>query len=509
MARREGEFLGHPVGLYVLFFTEMWERFSYYGMRALLIFYMTKALQYSDQFATGTYGAYTGLVYATPLIGGMLADRFLGYRKAIIIGGVLMAIGEFALAFPNTVVFYTALALLIVGNGFFKPNISTLVGKLYPSGDERRDGAFTIFYMGINIGAFLTPLVCGYIGETYGWHYGFLLAGVGMVLGLCIFVMWGKHLGEHGGPPKPEAFEQPYAFGLSRLSSLYLGIIICIPVIAILVYRPTWVQVSVPVIAAVFLIYIIYEMSRCTPFERGRILVILVLVFFSITFWACFEQAGSSMSLFTDRLIDRHLFGWEIPASMFQSVNPLFIIVLAIPFSALWTWLGGRRMNPSSPLKFALALFQMALGFVAMVIAARRATEDGTAHMGWLILAYLLHTTGELCLSPVGLSMVTKLAPVRLGALLMGAWFLSNAFANVIGGAIAGLTGGEAGYERVFTMIVYVAGGLGVVLLLLTPILKRLGREDEANEADPSPQRKRGVTVEPTAGDAVVEAPGE
>ncbi len=469
-----GTFLGHPKGLYVLFFSEMWERFSYYGMRALLIFYMTKVLQYSDEVASWRYGAYTGLVYATPLFGGMIADRFLGYRRAIVLGGILMALGHFAMAVEHPIFFYGALALLIAGNGFFKPNISTLVGTLYPQGDARRDGAFTIFYFGINLGAFFSPLVCGLIGETYGWHYGFTLAGIGMVIGLTVFVKGSRWLGDHGLPPRPEALREPILGRLNKSWALYIAIVLFLPLAAVLVYQPRSVQAIVPVLGVLFLAYIGFELARSTREERGRIIVILVLVFFSITFWACFEQAGSSLNLFTDRHVDRTVFGWTIPASVFQSVNPGFILLLSIPFAMMWTKLGRANRNPSSALKFTLGLFQMAAGFVAMVIAARQANDSGSAHLGWLILAYLLHTTGELCLSPVGLSMITKLAPMKLAAMLMGVWFLSNAFANVIAGMIAAVTSGEAGYEGVFTMIVYFAAGAGAVLLLLVPFLKKL-----------------------------------
>lgn len=470
---------GHPRGLFVLFFAEMWERFSYYGMRALLILYMTKSLMYEEEVASWKYGAYTGLVYATPLFGGMLADRFLGYRKAIILGGILMALGHFAMVITHPFFFYGALALLIAGNGFFKPNISTMVGKLYAQDDPRRDGAFTIFYFGINLGAFFSPLVCGLIGQTYGWHYGFGLAGIGMIIGLLVFQKGTKYLGDHGLPPRPEAMREPFVAGVPKIWALYIGILLFLPVAAVLVYQPKWVQVIVPGIALLFLGYIGYEMARSSAAERSHIAVILILVFFSITFWACFEQAGSSMTLFTDAHVDRHLLGWEVPAAVFQSVNPGFILLLSIPFAAMWTWLGRKKMNPSSSLKFALAIIQMGAGFVAMVIAAKEAAAGEKSAIGWLILAYFLHTTGELCLSPVGLSMVTKLAPARLAGLLMGAWFLSNAFANVIGGMIAAMTSGDAGYVGVFTTIVYFAFGAAALLLVITPLLKKMERRTE------------------------------
>ena len=467
------EIFGHPKGLFVLFFAEMWERFSFYGMRALLVLYMTKALMYADELATGTYGAYIGFVYATPLLGGMLADRFLGYRKAIVLGGILMSFGHFAMAIEHPAFFFGAMGLIIAGNGFFKPNISTLVGRLYTHEDPRRDGAFTIFYMGINIGAGLSPLACGYLGEKIGWHYGFTLAGVGMILGLAVF-MWGaKYLEGHGLPPRPEALMEKWA-GLRKTWVLYGAITLFVPFAAYMLTRPLWVQNGVYIIGPLFVLYIIYEALRSPVEERGRLFVILILILFSISFWACFEQAGSSINLFTDRHVDRTVLGWEVPTSWFQSVNPLFIILLAIPFSGLWIRLSRAGRNPSSSVKFGLGLLQLAAGFIAMVIAAGQIGDGGKSALIWLVLAYFLHTTGELCLSPVGLSTVTKLSPARLVGLMMGVWFLSNAFAGVLSGQIAALTGSEAGYGSVFRMIVIFAGGAGLLLLAVSPFLKRL-----------------------------------
>lgn len=471
--KRAGEIFGHPKGLFVLFFSELWERFSFYGMRALLVLYMTKALQYADDRAYGIYGAYVGFVYATPLVGGMLADRFLGARRAIVTGGILMALGHFAMAIEHPIFFFGAMALIISGNGFFKPNISTLVGSLYENHDARRDGAFTIFYMGINIGAGLAPLLCGYLGERLGWHYGFTLAGVGMVVGLAVFLRGQKLLGEFGRPPRPEAFGERLA-GFPKLIVLYACILLFVPIAAYLLTQPAWVRVVVYGFSPLFVLYVVWEALRSPAAERGRLFVILVLILFSMMFWASFEQAGSSINLFTDRHVDRHIFGWEVPTTWFQAVNPAFIILLAIPFSWLWVRLGRAGKNPSSPVKFGLGLLQLALGFVSLVIAASQANETGSAPLFWLVLAYFLHTTGELCLSPVGLSTVTKLAPVRLVGLMMGMWFLSSAFAGVLSGQIAALTGGEAGYEKVFRMIVMIGGATGLLLLLLSPLLKKL-----------------------------------
>ena len=459
----------------MLFFAELWERFSYYGMRALLVLYMVEALRYADDKAQGIYGAYIGFVYATPLIGGMLADRFLGYRKAIFLGGSLMVLGHFAMAIENPYFFYGAMGLIICGNGFFKPNISTMVGSLYEKSDPRRDGAFTIFYMGINVGAFLAGIVCGFVGEKWGWHYGFGLAGIGMVGGLAVFMMGQKHLGVHGLPPRPDALSESVG-GIPKTFLIYAGILVFVPIAGYLLTQPAWVQTAVYVIGPLFVLYVIGEALRCEPGERGGIFVLLVLIFFSITFWACFEQAGSSMNLFTLRNVDRTIGGWEVPTTWFQSINPLFIVFLSFPFSMLWLKLGRANLNPSATFKFSMALIQMAAGFVAMVIAARSAQNGNQAHLAWVVLAYFLHTSGELCLSPVGLSTVTKLSPVRLCGLMMGMWFLSNAFAGVLSGQIAAMTGGsdESSYAEVFEGIVYFAGGAGALLLILTLFLRKV-----------------------------------
>lgn len=471
----EKTFMGHPRALFVLFFAEMWERFSFYGMRGLLILYMTKAMHYQDHLAHGTYGAYIGFVYATPIIGGALADRFLGARKAVILGGILMAFGHFIMAIEDPFFFYLAMGLIIAGNGFFKPNVSTMVGSIYEKDDPRRDSAFTIFYMGINVGAFLAPIACGLIGETYGWHYGFALAGIGMVMGLMVFVKWQHLIGPHGLPPKPEALWEPSKVGLPKTLLLWLAIAVFVPFAAYLLKHPDMVQTGVYILGPLTILYVAFEGMRCTPVERGRLFVLLILITFSITFWACFEQAGSSFTLFADRFMDRHIFGYEIPASTLQAVNPGFILLFGFIFSYIWTKLGKANRDPSSPLKFSLGLIQLGAGFVAMVIAAQGAKDGSLVSVWWMILAYMLHTTGELCLSPVGLSTITRMSPTRLVGLMMGMWFLSNAFAGVLSGVIAGMTSGEDGYEKVYMMVVYFACGAGVVLLLLTSLLNKLG----------------------------------
>lgn len=457
--RREITFLGHPISLFVLFFTEFWERFSYYGMRALLVLYMVDAaagLAYADEDAYAIYGAYGAMVYATPVIGGLLADRLLGYRQAIVLGGALMALGHFAMAVEHELFFYAALGLLILGNGFFKPNISSLVGKLYEEGDPRRDSAFTIFYMGINAGAALSPLACGGIaalmaerneaGEIVkmGWHWGFGIAGIGMVLGLLTFLAFQRHLGDRGLAP---ALELP-ATAPSQLTlqvATWIAPMLVLPLCMVLVTQDTLLGWGLIVVGLLTFGYLLFSAVTSEKVERERMFVVLVLMFFSMLFWAFFEQAGSSINLFTERNVSRGVLGWEIPAAWFQSVNPIYIILFAPVFAAVWTWLGRRQRDPSAPFKFALGIFQLGLGFLVLWYGASQAGSDGLTWVGWLLLGYLLHTTGELCLSPVGLSMVTKLAPARMVGLVMGAWFLATSFSHYLGAMIAKLTGGGGG----------------------------------------------------------------
>jgi len=419
---------GHPKGLYLLFTTEMWERMSYYGMRALLALYIADkatGLGAEDKFALQIYGIYTGLVWFTPLAGGFLADRFLGQRRAVAIGGTLMMAGHFLMAVPLIPAFVAALVFLILGVGMLKPNISTMVGKLYAKGDPRRDGAFTIFYMGINVGALLGPLVSGTLGEKLGWHYGFAAAGVGMGLGLIGFLaLQKKLLGSVGLAPSRE-------IGRTEVKKPF------------------------------------------TRDELDRIVVIFVLAFFSIFFWAAFEQAGGLMNLYTKAKVDRVVAGWEIPASTLQAVQPLFILLCAPLFSMLWTYLGRRRRDPPAPVKMAFGLLLVSVGFVFMCGAARQSASFGRAALLWIIAAYLFHSLGELCLSPVGLSMVTKVAPARVVSLMMGVFFLSNAAANYLAGFIGGFAS-EVGEFQLFGGIVVVTFAAGIALLAVARALHRM-----------------------------------
>lgn len=465
-----GTLLGHPKGLFLLFITEMWERFSYYGMRALLVLYavaatheMNPGLGWAEPQALKLYAWYTGFTYLTPIFGGWLADNFIGQRRAVVVGGIIMALGQFSLAapldtlgtagawsfsplgiaFPDTpITFYLGLLGLIVGNGFFKPNISTMVGELYPQGDARRDGAFIIFYMGINTGAFLAPLVCSTLGEdaSYGWRVGFLAAGIGMMLSVLIQLAFARrYLGDVGIEP-----------GARRSLKLAGG-----------------------------------TKHPLTPVERDRLRVIFVIFVFVALFWASFEQAGGLMNLFADRYTDRSVGDFLVPTGWFQSLNPLFIVLLGIPFSMLWSKLGERGRNPATPVKMYLGLAQVALGFIFLVVAVfeMQRTADASSGMVWLVLAYLFHTTGELCISPVGLSLVTKLAPMRLGSLMMGVWFLVNFVGNLLAGYVGAFTetmgeypwmialASDVGVRTEHAGLLGIFGGLALVLVLFSLIL--------------------------------------
>ena len=445
---------GHPKGLYLLFATEMWERFSYYGMRGLLTLYLTKSLiegglGFDDGNAGLIYGIYTGLVYLTPIFGGYLADKYIGQRRSITIGGITMAIGQFCLFFSsheNITMFYLGLILLIIGNGFFKPNISTIVGQLYAPDDTRKDSAFTIFYMGINLGAFLAPLACGFLAEdyfavkdasgavlSYGFNYGFLAAGVGMVIGQIMFnLLAQKYLGDIGKRPASATKTQDV--------------------------------VEVPL----------------TKPEKDRLTVIIIMMLFNIFFWAGFEQAGSSISLYTDRFINRHIdfLDWTVPTSWFQSVNPLFIVLLGPLFTFLWTRLAKAGKEPNTIVKMAFGMILLGVGFFLMIGAGLERGGDSPdeaikANLLWLIGTYLIHTMGELCLSPVGLSMVTKLSPLRLGSMMMGVWFLSSFVANFLSGYLVQYFS-KMGAITIFAIIAGVVIFLGLLVLVLSKKLLQM-----------------------------------
>lgn len=551
----KGTMFGHPKGLFVLFFAEMWERFSYYGMRALLIFYLTQHWLFSEGDSGVIYGAYTALVYITPVLGGYLADRWLGQRKAVLYGAVLLTFGHFLMGFEGSGgqdpaglnIFWLALAFIIVGSGFLKANISVIVGQLYPRTDIRRDGAYTIFYMGINLGAALGALVCGYLGvhPDYGWSYGFGAAGVGMLLGLIVFVL-GKPLllgrGESSDPAKLSSkvagikFEWLiYVVGLLAVALCWwlvqnqkevgtlLGIggtILVLYVLGIATFKfvhgsfeaapklPLMIfglggliaivsfvglyletlssNVAQNIALAGFglsLVVVIWQSFGTPNEDRDRIFAAMFLIVGSILFWALFEQAGSSLNLLTDKHVDRTVFGLEPTAPQFQSLNAIYIVLLAPLFAWLWTSLARKGIEPSTPAKFGLAIIQLGIGFLVLVWGAASVGSEALIPVLFIFLIYLLHTTGELCLSPVGLSAMNRLAPAHMASLIMGTWFFASATGNFVAGLIAGATGSDkAGGEdvgrevvmSVYSQIGWVAVGVGVAVVIISPLIKKL-----------------------------------
>lgn len=479
-------FRGHPKGLMTLFFSEMWERFCYYGMRVLLTLYLVKSLMKGDAEAALIYGAYTGLVYAAPVLGGRLADQFLGYRYAVILGGILMAIGEFLILGGSQQALLIGMGALIIGNGYFKANISTIVGKLYRDNDPRRDSGFTIFYIGINIGALMATTIVAYIGETYGFEKGFALAGIGMLLGIFIFWSGRKNYQNAEGLDIRDRGRQKVFAGLNWVQVITFGSLLLIPLCYLLILQN---QVLDYIFLALF-VYVSWSLISKGAKEglmwKDRMIALIIFMIINISFWACFEQAGTSLTLFADRNVDREVMGWIMPASMTQFFNPFFIIVFGSIFSVMWIKLSKMGRNPSIPMKFSYGILQLGLGFLVTIVGLQFVNEDFQVPLLTLVFLYLLHTTGELFLSPIGLSMVTKLAPKNLAGTAMGAWFLSFAIANYVGGKIASLTGGHGGaenlsaaegldkYTGVFSTIGFVLLGIAVIIALFNNPLKKL-----------------------------------
>ena len=490
--------LKQPKGLYLLFFAEMWERFSYYGMRAILVLFMTKELLFSDTLSFMVYGAFTAFVYMTPVFGGMIADKLLGFTKAIKLGSVLIILGHISLALPDLdalpdhAFFYIGLSFIIVGTGFFKANVSSMVGHLYEKNDPRRDSGFTIFYMGINLGAFLASISVAIVAQWLGWHYGFGLAAIGMLLGLLTFIYadYKNVFSPDSNKPNLSALTKKLVLGINVNASIYIVSILLVPLFAWLLANPGGSRLMLVIVGMGIVLYFLYQAMTSKKDERNHIFAILILSFFSMFFWSFFEQAGSSINLFTDRNIDRLLFNYEFPAGSFQALNSFFIITLAPFFASLWIRLSKINKDPSVPIKFVLGIFFVGVGFMALAIAAYNAIYFGKVSMLWVMLAYFFHTVGELCLSPIGLSIVTKLAPVRLVGMMMGAWFLSSAFANYIASIIATLTSTPEGLEDVvlsakdyaatyfdvFLKIGVTAFIASLILLALTPAIKKLMR---------------------------------
>jgi POT family proton-dependent oligopeptide transporter len=489
ITRPTPEVVGHPKGLFVLFLAEMWERFSYYGMRALLIFYLIQHWLFEESKAYVIYGAYTALVYIAPVVGGYLADRYLGQRKAVLFGAILLTLGHFFMAFegsggqsdPMINVFWLALALIIVGSGFLKANISVLVGQLYPRTDMRRDPAYTIFYMGINVGAATASIICGFLGQTYGWEYGFGLAGIGMLIGLIFFVI-GKPLLLGKGEPKDPA---KIAGGKEWL--IYgAGLAMVVLCWAAIQYQEL-VGYVLGIFGGGLVLYVLWTaVAKLKPQERDRIFAAMFLILVSIVFWALFEQAGSSLNVFTDRYVDTQ----GVNASMFQSINAIYIVLLAPFFAMLWQGLGARGAEPSTPMKFGLGVVQVGLGFLVLVWGAGTVGVSVPTPVIFIFLIYLLHTTGELCLSPVGLSAMNRLSPAHMASLVMGTWFFASALGNFAAGLIASATGGDGVTEEagkqvvldVYSTVGWYAVGIGVAVMVISPLIKKLMHLDTLSD---------------------------
>ena len=584
----DAELWGHPKGLYVCFTTELWERFSFYGMKYLLLLYLTKYHLFSDEMGFEVLGSYAGLVYALPLIGGILADRFLGMRKSVLFGGILLSLGHILMAVEGyqaifyaagttltesltlasgevlaagTVlveditmrdtaalkVFYLALALIVMGVGYLKPNISTIVGKLYSKDDPRRDSGFTIFYMGINIGSFVATILCGWLGETFGWKYGFGAAGIGMIIGLFTFTYGQKFLMGHAEPPDPGKLRKSFLGPINQEWSIYLltlpvlgviwllvqhepvvlltqNVFLVISIVALILYsmvhtkrdqdnRVAYTIAAVAALGGVYAVgvnlgfipgseglaenvlyasivviigFVIYGFMTHNSAEFGRTVVLMILILSTIVFWALFEQSAGSMTLYADRVVDRTLGNTTFTAAQFGSLNAGFIMLLAIPFAALWTWLAKKDLEPSTPVKFGLGILQAGLGFGALVFGAQFPDQAGQVGMIWLVLAYLLHTTGELCLSPVGLSAVTKLSISNVVGVSMGTWFLATALSETVaqrigkmaaiasqGGEVTDSASALGTYTELFSFLMWFGIGAGIFMLIISPILRR------------------------------------
>lgn len=522
------ELFGHPKGLYVCFATELWERFSFYGMKYLLLLYLTKYHLFSDGAGLEILGSYAGLVYALPVVGGMLADRYLGMRKAVVFGGILLCLGHLLMAVeghqavqyaagtvlesPITLnsgvvlaagttltetiriqdlaalnVFYLALALIVVGVGFLKPNISTIVGQLYSMDDPRRESGFTIFYMGINIGSFTATIICAWLGETYGWGYGFGAAGIGMLLGLFTFIKGQKHLHGLAEPDDPAVLTEKMFGPINREQLIYLCAILSLGLFWLVVqHEPVVFAAQQIMLVGSGVGLVTYAVLKGTKQEMHQMMVLMVLIASTVIFWALFEQAAGSMTLYADRVVDRSLGSVTFTAAQFGSLNAGFIMLLALPFAALWVLLDKHNLNPNIPVKFALGIIQAGLGFGMLVLGAQYPDASGKISLWWLVLAYLFHTTGELCLSPVGLSAVTKLAIHRVVGLSMGVWFLATALSETVamrlgkmaaidtsGGEVTNVAEAAATYAQLFEFLMWTGFIAGGALLLISPILKR------------------------------------
>lgn len=514
--RAADEFLGHPKGLFVCFFTEMWERFSFYGMKALLLLYLVKYHLFADANGYNLIGAYGGLVYAVPVLGGLVADRWLGMRKSVVLGAILLCLGHFGMAIEGhqaTMIdgevvrdaqamqaFYLSLALIITGVGFLKPNISSIVGRLYPDNDPRRDSGFTIFYAGINLGAFIAPLLCGWLGETYGWRYGFGLAGIGMVAGLINFIRGQRHFHGLAEPQDPERLRRK-AFGFLRFETLiYLAAMAGVLVIwgliqthSVVLSLTAWLPAMSPVVLVMHTVTICllsgifwFMLRYCNAVERHRMLVLLVLITGALVFFTLYEQTYGSWILFSDRLMNREAFGIEWSASQLSALGALFILLLSPLFAWLWPRLELLGLNPGKPIKTALGILVAGLSFWILVYSIDHPQANGLVSLWWLVLAYLVLEVGELMLSPIGLSAVTQLSMPRVVGLMMGAWFLGTSYSEILAAQFGKLSIVErvssseldlanamAGYQGLFDLLFWIGLGCGILLLMFSPLLNR------------------------------------
>ena len=494
----------HPKGLFICFGTELWERFSYYGMRALLIYYLTQHFLFSDEKSYAIYGAYTALAWGLPVIGGILADRYLGSRKAVTVGALLLASGHLLMAFEGPAamesvvngaavverdagylnLFFLSLALIVSGVGFLKTNISTVVGALYDKDDPRREGGFTIFYLGINIGAAIAPLLCGYLGQTYGWSYGFGLAGIGMLAGLLLFLWGQKFLEGHAEPPDPEKLKEPVFLGINREWLNYFGAAAMVAVAWQMIQQYDVVGTALGGFGTALAIGILYfSFYKCDPTERDRMLVVAALIAFSILFWSFYEQMGSSLNLFSDRLVDRNLLGLEVQASQLQSLPAIFVVMLAPLYTIMWTVLGTRHRNPNIPVKFAIGIALIGVAFFMPVIGAGIAGAGNKIGLIWFVAVFFFMVCGELCMAPIAMNMITRLCPKRVVGMMMGTYFLSLSVGSFVAGQLAKLTSLESGdevsnidqalatYTDAFIQFGYIALATGFVLYLISPLL--------------------------------------
>jgi len=475
----------HPKQLYMLFFAEMWERFSFYGMKALLLAYMVSQLKFDEPKGYAILGSYAALVYTMPMFGGMMADKYLGYRRSVMFGGILMSLGHLVLALPQDWSFFYGMAFIICGNGFFKPNISSLVGTLYANNDPRKDSAFSIFYMGINIGAALGGVLCGYVGERIDWHYGFGLAGIFMILGLIVFAIGKKSLKERGLPPDEASLTKPRFAFITKEHIIYAGTLLIIPVIVSLFHRYEIMDVIMFGLGILAIGYLLFEAFRLEPDARNKMLAALVMIVSSSLFWAFYEQNAGSLNLFAIRNVDMNVMGVELPAlSVNNFLPPGWVIVLSLFFAWLWPWLNKRGKEPSTPMKFALSFILLGLGFFVFSWACSASTNDGLIPLWAFVAGYFFIICGELCISPIGLSMVTKLAPLKIASMMMGIWFFASAVGEFLAGKIGAMMSVPKEvvdnpvlslpyYADILNKIAIGSIGIGIILMVIVPLIRK------------------------------------